>query len=105
MWLCTICASTPYYPSVGHCIVYCCHRSFHNLQINKRESTPHFSFFIYHHIGVYGFERLLTQNRYTMDTKFYLPYLAPDVEVVAIAVEHGFANSIEDPVENPEQEW
>ena len=40
-----------------------------------------------------------------MDTKFYLPYLAPDVEVVAIAIEHGFANSIEDPVENPEQEW
>ena len=64
-----------------------------------------FLFFIYRHIGVYGFERLLTQNRYTMYTKFYLPYLAPDVEVVAIAVEHGFANSIEDPVENPEQEW
>ena len=40
-----------------------------------------------------------------MVSKLFLPYLAPDVEVVAIAVEHGFANSIEDPVENPEQEW
>jgi hypothetical protein len=40
-----------------------------------------------------------------MNTKFFLPYFAPDVEVIAIAVEQGFTNSIEDPVENPEQEW
>lgn len=40
-----------------------------------------------------------------MDSKFCLPYLAPDVEVVTIAVEAGFANSIEDPDENPEQDW
>lgn len=42
-----------------------------------------------------------------MDSKFYLSYLAPDVEVVTIAVEHGFAASsnVEDPNENPEQDW
>ena len=40
-----------------------------------------------------------------MDSKFYLPYLAPDVEVVTIAVEAGFASSMEDPNENPEQPW
>ena len=40
-----------------------------------------------------------------MDSKFYLPDRAPDVEVVMIAVEAGFANSIEDPDENPEQDW
>ena len=40
-----------------------------------------------------------------MDLKLFLPYLAPDVEVIAIAVEQGFANSIEDPYENPEMDW
>ena len=40
-----------------------------------------------------------------MGLKLFLPYLAPDVEVIAIAVEHGFANSIEDPYENPEMDW
>ena len=40
-----------------------------------------------------------------MDLKFFLPYLAPDAEVVTIAVEAGFANSMEDPDENPEQPW
>jgi hypothetical protein len=44
-------------------------------------------------------------NIKSMDTKFYLPYLAPDVEVVLIAVEAGYANSMEDPNENPEQDW
>ena len=32
-------------------------------------------------------------------------YLAPEVEIVEVNVECGFANSIEDPVENPEQDW
>ena len=40
-----------------------------------------------------------------MDSKFFLSYLAPDAEVVTIAVESGFANSMEDPDENPEQPW
>lgn len=41
-----------------------------------------------------------------MDKKFYLPYLAPDVEVVTIAVEQGFAlSNLEDPVVKPEQSW
>ena len=42
-----------------------------------------------------------------MDSKFYLPYLAPDVEVVTIAVERGFAASsnVEDPFEDKEQDW
>lgn len=42
-----------------------------------------------------------------MDMKFYLPYLAPDVEVVTIAVEQGFAASsnVEDPTIDDEQEW
>ena len=30
---------------VGHCFVYCCHRSFHNLQINERKLSPHFLFY------------------------------------------------------------
>ncbi len=42
-----------------------------------------------------------------MDKKFYLPYLAPDVEVVTIAVEQGFtaSSNIEDPTIGDEQEW
>ena len=40
-----------------------------------------------------------------MDSKLFLPYLTPDVEVVTVAVESGFANSIEDPQENPEMDW
>lgn len=32
-------------------------------------------------------------------------YLAPEVEIVEVNVECGFANSIEDPVESPEQDW
>ena len=40
-----------------------------------------------------------------MDSKFFYPYLAPDVEVLSIAVEAGFANSMEDPYEDAEQEW
>ena len=40
-----------------------------------------------------------------MDSKLFLPYLTPDVEVITVAVESGFANSIEDPYENPEQDW
>ena len=45
------------------------------------------------------------KNISTMDSKFYFPYLAPDVEVLSIAVEAGFANSMEDPYEDAEQEW
>jgi hypothetical protein len=33
-------------------------------------------------------------------------YLAPDIEVVAMAVEEGFAaTNVEDPIENETQEW
>lgn len=32
-------------------------------------------------------------------------YLAPEAEIVEVAVEFGFANSIEDPFESPEQDW
>ena len=54
-----------------------------------------------------SFERLLTQKHITMNSKFYLPYLAPDVEVVTIAVENGYAASsnVEDPFEDKEQDW
>lgn len=37
-------------------------------------------------------------------TKNYT-YISPEVEIVKVNVEHGFANSIEDPVEKPEQDW
>ena len=42
-----------------------------------------------------------------MNSKFYFTYLAPDVEVVTIAVEHGFtaSSNIEDPTIDDEQEW
>ena len=41
-----------------------------------------------------------------MDTKFHNSYLAPDFEVVAIAVEQGFAlSNLENPVEKPEMDW
>ena len=32
-------------------------------------------------------------------------YLVPEVEIVEMNVEYGFAISIEDTVENPEQDW
>ena len=37
-------------------------------------------------------------------TKNYT-YISPEVEIVEVNVEYGFANSIEDPVEKPEQDW
>ena len=42
-----------------------------------------------------------------MDSKLFFSYLAPDVEVVTIAVEQGFAASsnVEDPFEDKEQDW
>ena len=40
-----------------------------------------------------------------MNNTYNSYYLAPEVEVVSIAVEAGFANSMEDPYENPEQPW
>ena len=42
-----------------------------------------------------------------MDSKLFFPYLAPDVEVVIIAVEHGFAASsnVEDSTIGDDQEW
>lgn len=42
-----------------------------------------------------------------MNSKFYLPYLAPDVEVVTIAVEQGFtaSSNVEDPFEDKELDW
>jgi hypothetical protein len=40
-----------------------------------------------------------------MYTKFNSPYFAPEVEVIEVTMEAGFANSIEDPVESPEQDW
>lgn len=32
-------------------------------------------------------------------------YIAPKIEVLTISVELGFSNSIEDPIENPDQDW
>ena len=32
-------------------------------------------------------------------------YLAPEVEIIEVAVEFGFSSSIEDPIEEPEQDW
>ena len=32
-------------------------------------------------------------------------YLAPEFEVVEVAIEAGFANSIEDPIEDSELDW
>ena len=32
-------------------------------------------------------------------------YVAPEINIVDVAVEYGFANSIEDPEENPEMDW
>lgn len=32
-------------------------------------------------------------------------YVAPDVEIISVAIERGFANSFEDPFEKPEFEW
>lgn len=40
-----------------------------------------------------------------MEMKFYTPYLAPDVEVLTIAVEAGFANSLEEPKVDEEMDW
>ena len=42
-----------------------------------------------------------------MDSKFFLSYLAPDAEVVTVAVEHGFdgSSNFEDPKEDEPQGW
>lgn len=40
-----------------------------------------------------------------MQTIKQMEYLLPEVEIIEVAVEQGFTNSIEDPVEKPEQSW
>lgn len=40
----------------------------------------------------------------TLNTEQH-PYLAPEVEVIETAVEQGFMNSNEDPIQDPEQDW
>ena len=42
-----------------------------------------------------------------MDSKLFFPYLAPDVEVMTIAIEQGFtaSSNVEDPFEDAEQDW
>ena len=42
-----------------------------------------------------------------MDSKLFFHYLAPDVEVMTIAVEQGFtaSSNIEDPTIGDEQDW
>lgn len=32
-------------------------------------------------------------------------YYAPEIEVIEVDVEHGFSNSIEDPIENDDMDW
>lgn len=32
-------------------------------------------------------------------------YLVPSIEIIDMVAEQGFAISIEDPIENPEQDW
>ncbi len=39
--------------------------------------------------------------KYTTQT----PYQSPELELVEVAVEMGFANSMEDPKENEEMDW
>ena len=53
MWRCNLCAYTPYYPSVGHCIVYSCtgnSTTFYRID----ESTSHFLFILTAHSGLVG---------------------------------------------------
>lgn len=40
-----------------------------------------------------------------MQKTFQEGYFAPELEVLEAVVEQGFTNSIEDPVEKPEQSW
>jgi hypothetical protein len=42
-----------------------------------------------------------------MDSKFFLSYLAPDAEVVTVAVEHGFdgSSNLENLEPKPEKDW
>lgn len=42
---------------------------------------------------------------YNMQNLKQMEYLIPEVEIIEVAVEQGFTNSIEDPVEKPEQSW
>ena len=42
MWLCTLCAYTPYYPSVGSCNRLFFSGFCQSLVSDKRKSVPHF---------------------------------------------------------------
>ena len=44
------------------------------------------------------FFRIMTTSKKSL-------YLAPEVEILEVAVEFGFSSSIEDPIEDPEQDW
>ncbi len=96
MWLCTFCAYTPYYSSVGSCIVYS-FQGFVRASIQINESLLHtfFLFLLFAILELYGFERtLLTQNiNYIMQTKRIVGYLAPEIEVNEVMVEQGIAAS------------
>ena len=51
------------------------------------------------------FPTCVKQHIYDMKTTKNYTYSSPEVEIVEVNVEYGFANSIEDPVEKPEQDW
>ena len=46
-----------------------------------------------------------TNNLFTMEKLYLLPYLAPLVREIALSTERGFAASLEDPITDPEIEW
>ena len=69
------CAYIPYYSSVGYRIVCCCYRSFHNLLLDKRKSSPHF---LYALNCRFGGERQKHSKTMTTQTLNYLS--VPSIE-------------------------
>ena len=95
-----LCAYTPYYSSVGSCIVYS-FQGFVRASIQINGSQLH-TFFIYNNRLIRGW----WASRMLMKQQEFQTYLAPTAEVQLIVVERGFIGSmLEDPIENEKQGW
>ena len=100
MWLCTLCAYTHTIQVWGYCIVYSC-TGHSTTFFDVNESQLH-TFFIYNNrtFGVGG------QNFTPMKEQKFQNYLTPLIEVQSVVAERGyFGSMLEDPVEQPKQDW
>ena len=80
MWLCTLCVYIPHTIQVWGIVAFILVRSFHNLLVDKRKSTPHFLFIYISILGLDGSAQTYL-TYYTMKKLFLLLALMSMVAV------------------------